>query len=101
MENKYAMYVIVIFAVAILGWTFYSAFQANSTAPGSAQYNYYQEKNLQAGSECGDMTDLANVQHLSHHPDRFGNCIKQVDAQIFKQAVGQSKEEYMKQNNIQ
>src|SRR3989344_5878473 len=99
MKNEYILYGAVIFGVAILAWSITSLFQSNTV--GSAKYNYYQAQAQQSGSECGDMTDLANVQHLSHHPDRFGNCIKQVDAQIFEQAVGQSKEAYMAANGIQ
>ena len=64
-------------------------------------YLAYQAQAKQAGSECGDMKDLGNVQHLSHHPDRFADCIKQVDPQVFEQAVGQTKEEYMGANGIQ
>ena len=98
MKNEYLLYGVIIFGIAILVWSLTSMMQTN--AVGGAKYNYYQNQNLQTGSECGDMTDSANVQHLSHHPDRFGNCIKQVDPQIFEQAVGQSKEEYMKEKGI-
>ncbi len=66
-------------AAAILVWAVFSFF---STGAGSANYNYYQQKN--AGG-CGDLTDAGNVQHLSHHPSQYADCIKQVSPQIFKQ----------------
>jgi hypothetical protein len=40
-------------------------------------------------AECGDINDPSNLQHLSHHPDRFQECYKYVDPVKFKQAVGQ------------
>ncbi|MEW6035172.1 MAG: hypothetical protein AB1529_01035 [Candidatus Micrarchaeota archaeon] len=39
--------------------------------------------------ECGDINDPSNLQHLSHHPDRFQECYKYVNPVKFKQAVGQ------------
>ncbi len=40
-------------------------------------------------AECGDINDPSNLQHLSHHPDRFQECYKYVDPVKFRQAVGQ------------
>ena len=98
MKNEYILYGAVIFGVVVLAWSITSLFQSN--AVGSAKYNYYQSQAQQAGSECGDMKDLSNVQHLSHHSEQFADCLKQVDPQIFEQAVGQKKEDYMKEKGI-
>ena len=99
MKNEYILCAVIIFGIAIFVWSLTSMMQTNSV--GGSKFNYYQNQNLQTGSECGDMTDPANVQHLSHHPDRFGDCIKNVDPQIFEQSVGQKKEDYIKANGIQ
>lgn len=57
-------------------------------------YQYFsQQAGQQPGSECGNLRDTANVQHLSHHPDRYVDCLRQVDPAFLKQATGQSYEE--------
>lgn len=88
------LYGIVAAAVAILAWAVLSIL---GTGEGSANYNYYQQQN--AGG-CGDLNDAANVQHLSHHPSQYADCIKQVSPEIFKQAVGTDKNAFMRQNGI-
>lgn len=88
------LYGIVAAAVAILAW---AVFNIVGTGVGSANYNYYQQAN--AGG-CGDLTDLGNVQHLSHHTSLYADCIKQVSPEIFKQAVGTDKDAFMQQNGI-
>ncbi len=59
-------------------------------------YQYYQQQAAGAGSECGDLNDVANLQHLSHHPDRFQECYKVVDPVAFKQAVGRDVSEFIR-----
>lgn len=88
------LYGIVVVAVAILIWAVFSII---GTGVGSANYNYYQQKN--AGG-CGDLNDASNVQHLSHHPSQYADCIKQVSPEMFKQAVGTDKNVFMQQNGI-
>lgn len=85
---------IVAVAIAILAWAVVSVL---GTGVGSANYNYYQQAN--AGG-CGDLNDISNVQHLSHHPSQYADCIKQVSPEAFKQAVGTDKEAFMRQNGI-
>jgi len=48
----------------------------------------YSLSTAQIPSECGDINDVENLQHLSHHPDQFQECYKYVDPQKFKAAVG-------------
>lgn len=88
------LYGIVAAAVAILAW---AVFSIVGTGEGSANYNYYQQAN--AGG-CGDLTDVSNVQHLSHHPSQYADCIRQVSSEVFKQATGTDKTTYMEQNGI-
>lgn len=93
-KENMLLYGIVAAAVAILVWAVASAI---GTGVGSANFNYYQQQN--AGG-CGDLTDLGNVQHLSHHPSLYGDCIKQVSPEVFKQATGTDKNTFMQQNGI-
>ncbi len=93
-KENILLYGIVAAAVAILVWAVLSIF---GTGVGSANYNYYQQTN--AGG-CGDLNDIANVQHLSHHPSQYADCIKQVSPEVFKQAVGTDKNAFMRQNGI-
>lgn len=93
-KENILLYGIVAVAVVILAWAALSIF---GTGVGSANYNYYQQKN--AGG-CGDLNDASNVQHLSHHPSQYADCIKQVSPEIFRQAVGTDKDAFMQQNGI-
>jgi len=93
-KESVLLYGIVVAAVAILAW---AVFSIVGTGVGSANYNYYQQKNA---GDCGDLNDVANVQHLSHHPSQYADCIKQVSAEMFKQAVGTDKSAFMQQNGI-
>ncbi len=99
MEEKTITYIALIGAFAVLGWVMYGAF--SSPAAPSTGLAVYQQPQATIPSECGDITDNANVQHLSHHPDRFGECIKLVEPAKFKEAVGTDKSAYMSQNGIQ
>lgn len=93
-KENILLYGIVAAAVAILAWAVLNIF---GTGVGSANYNYYQQ---QTAGGCGDLNDLRNVQHLSHHPSQYADCIKQVSPEMFKQAVGTDKDAFMRQNGI-
>ena len=100
-ENKNPMvfYAAIIAALVVLGWVFLSSFQKSGPAPVNSANNY--APGLATGNDnCGNLTDLANVQHLSHHPGTFADCIKKVDPVVFKQAVGMDKDAYMSKNGI-
>jgi len=97
MNNKMLVYAVVIFAVAVLAWSITTMANGSKT---NAQYQYYNNLQQQSTSGCGDLADNGNVQHLSHHPEQYAECIKQVDAQKFKEAVGTDKDTFMKNNNI-
>ena len=97
MDNKIILYGLVIVVVAVMAWSITTIVNG---APNTAKYQYYQNLQQQSQSGCGDLTDNGNVQHLSHHPDQYKDCIKQVDPQKFKEAVGTEKDTFMKTNNI-
>lgn len=96
MDPKIISYAGILVAVFVLSWAIISLL--NPSAASKPKYSVTAAQNADNG--CGDMADLSNVQHLSHHPDQFGNCIRQVDSKVFEQATGQKKEDYMKANNI-
>lgn len=97
MEEKTITYIALVGAFAVLGWVLYGAF----SSPAAPSSGLAALPNQAIPSECGDITDNANVQHLSHHPSQFGECIKLVDPAKFKEAVGTDKSAYMSQNGIQ
>ena len=93
------MYGAIVVAVLLLAWSAYAyMFPAKPTGWATdtsgqvvnSQQNlqYFQQVAQQTGSECGDVTDVSNVQHLSHHPDRYAECLKKVDSAFLKKATG-------------
>ena len=50
--------------------------------------------------ECGNLTDISNVQHLSHHPQQYKDCYRRIDPQVFEQATGMRLEDFLKRNGI-
>ncbi|MBI5225713.1 hypothetical protein HY994_00555 [Candidatus Micrarchaeota archaeon] len=53
----------------------------------------FQQQAATAGSDCGDLNDISNIQHLSHHPDRYGSCYGKIDPALLKQATGKTAQE--------
>ena len=103
MKNEYLMYGLFFLTVMLLAWSAF-AFFAKPSFTADAQgnvlqtqsnYQYFQEQAAQSGSECGDLNDEANVQHLSHHPDRFENCLRQVDPAFLRKATGKTLEQIL------
>lgn len=47
-------------------------------------------QSFQQTDDCGNLRDVQNVQHLSHHPDRYASCLRKVDPAFLKQATGQT-----------
>lgn len=39
---------------------------------------------------CGNLTDTANIQHLSHHPSQYKECLEKIDSQLLKDATGKT-----------
>lgn len=94
-KGNLMIYFAIAVGILLLMFTIYSSVQASAGAP----ENIAAQPNLPP-VECGDIKDISNVQHLSHHPDKFGGCIELVDAAIFENAVGQKKEDYIKSNGL-
>ncbi|MBI2444888.1 hypothetical protein HYV43_00685 [Candidatus Micrarchaeota archaeon] len=93
---KYLEYAVVFGVVLVLAFAFLVYRPAGSqTGPGSLvpngqNFQYYQQKAAALGNECGDLKDEGNVQHLSHHPERYAACLKQVEPVFLQQATGKT-----------
>ncbi len=92
-KENLAIYGVLAVAIAVLLFSVFS--MINPVKP--AQNLQYQS---QAVDACGDLNDLANIQHLSHHPEQYKNCIKKVEPSLFKQAVGEDLDSFLSKNNI-
>ncbi len=106
------MYAVVLAAIAVLAFAVFAMPQGRqaggvagyASAGGqrlaglaSAQFaggEGSQSQQAAIPSECGDINDPKNLQHLSHHPDQFQECYKFVDANKFRQAVGRDLSEF-------
>ncbi|MBI5133554.1 MAG: hypothetical protein HZA83_02470 [Thaumarchaeota archaeon] len=101
----------LVFGVLVLAWVFYSAFQITETSyyaqnslPTNSQANVPQsslaqqttQQQTQIPAKCGNIEDPQNIQHLSHHPDQFQDCLKLVDPVKFKNAVGRDVSEFLR-----
>src|SRR5512143_1013633 len=90
MDDNLIYGVVIIAGVALLVFSLLSALAPPAAAQG--QPPGYQPPALSGTAvppECGDINDPANLQHLSHHPDRFQACYRVVDPAKFKAATGQ------------
>ena|SRR3989338_5108627 len=93
------MYAIAAVALLVLGFGVFAA-PARQQAEFSASAGGQQPAQFAAPAsipaECGDINDPANLQHLSHHPDKFQACYKVVDPAKFRAAVGQDVSTFMR-----
>ncbi len=97
MDNKIVVYSAVIVVVAVLAWSITTMANGFKSNP---QYQYYQNLAKQSDSGCGDLTETGNIQHLSHHPEQYVECIKKVDPQKFKEVVGQDMDSFLKSKGL-
>lgn len=103
MKNEHLLYAVIFGAVLVLSWSAFSTFskpQLDRDPRGllletASNEQYFAAQAQQVGSECGDLQDEANVQHLSHHPDRFAQCLRQVTPAFLKKATGKTLEEIL------
>ncbi len=84
-------YAAIGIGIATLVFVFMFVFQGSSSAQDVQSY---------AADECGDLGDAANIQHLSHHPQQYKDCLKQVNPQKFYDATGQNLNDFMRRNGI-
>ncbi len=97
-KNEYLLYGLIFVGVALLAWSLFSTFSQprldrdprGLLLQSAANEQYFAAQAQSAGSECGDVKDEANVQHLSHHPDRFAECLGQVEPSFLKKATGKT-----------
>lgn len=93
---RYLEYAVVFVAVLVLAFAFFMyrpgpALDASGgLVPSGQNFQYYQQKAAALGDECGDLKDEGNVQHLSHHPDRYAACLQKVDPAILQKATGKT-----------
>ncbi len=100
MDEKILYGILVVAAAALLAFSALSLLTQPSSAqpqPGTGG-SQPQGPRLQgsAPSECGDVTDPSNIQHLSHHPNLYGECYKYIDPAAFKAATGQDISNYLR-----
>ena len=94
-----SMYAVAAIALLVLAYGVFAMPQRQPDFSASA-YGGAQSAQFAAPSsippECGDINDPANLQHLSHHPEKFQACYKVVDPAKFKAAVGQDVSVFMR-----
>ncbi len=87
MDDRLIYGIVIVAGVALLVFSLLSAL-----APPASAQSQPAPASLSGTAippECGDINDPANLQHLSHHPDRFQACYRVVDPSKFKAATGQ------------
>ncbi len=94
LKNNAGIYVILFAGFLVLAWSAVSILKTNSQ-DNALEYSpqnqaYYEAKALESGSECGNLADEKNVQHLSHHPARYADCLKQVKPTLLQKASGKT-----------
>lgn len=98
MKDEYILYGVIFLAAGLLAWSVFASFQQPKLDRDSngillktqANEQYFQQQAQSAGSECGNLRDTANVQHLSHHPGQYADCLKQVDPSFLQKATGKT-----------
>src|SRR3989344_4871378 len=89
-----------VIAVGLAAMTFFSEPKIAYDVQGKVIQNasnqqIFTQQAAAVGSDCGSLTDTANVQHLSHHPGQYEQCLRQVDPNFLKQATGQTLEQIL------
>ena len=56
---------------------------------------FFEQQAASSGSQCGNLQDVANVQHLSHHPGQYADCLKKVDPAFLQKATGKTIEQIL------
>lgn len=96
MSEEYFAYAVVAFAVAVAAFSAYSLLAGPRTGPAgalelsAANQQYFDALNAGTEDDCGDLRDVANVQHLSHHPGQYAECLKRVEPSFLKAAAGKT-----------
>ncbi len=96
--SELALYAALLFGVLLVAWSAYGFLAPNGPIMDSsgqvlktaANQQYFASVAAQSGNTCGDLKDTQNVQHLSHHPGQYADCLKQVDPAFLQQATGKT-----------
>ena len=92
------MYAVAALALLVLGFAVFATPSQQplaGTGLGQAGSGYQLQQQVAIPPDCGDINNPQNLQHLSHHPDRFQACYKVVDPAKFKAAVGRDVSEFI------
>lgn len=90
--DEWKEYVMIAFAVGVVVFSLAAFTASPALAPRAGTTVYKQPVSLQqpVASSCGDLTSAVYVQHLSHHPGIYADCLKQVDPAFLKQVTGRT-----------
>ncbi len=96
--SKFSEYGLMFLMVSVLALSIFSFFSTPKLQVDSrgkllqtaSNEQYYQQKSAGLGSDCGDLKDMGNVQHLGHHPLKYAECLKKVDPAFLRQATGKT-----------
>lgn len=94
MKIEWILYGVLFVSVALLTWSVVSFFNTSAQVQKDSAGNVLNtSSNFQiysSESGCGNLTDQGNIQHLSHHPSMYADCLKQVDPTLLQQATGKT-----------
>ena len=110
MQNQNWMEMLALFAgVLLMAWIGFGVLQGPAPTPAfspqlqaggqvavsTANAQLFAQRAAAAGSECGDLNDQQNLQHLSHHPDRYADCLRAADQAKLRAAAGRTAQEIL------
>ena len=96
--GKMAEYAVIFVAIAVVAFGAFSAFSPprpdldpqGRLLQTAANQQFYQQQAASPGNEWGNLKEGANVQHLSHHPSQYAECLRNVEPGFLKQATGRA-----------
>ena len=86
-KENIALYGMLGVVAVILIFSVYTMLAPKKLEINAQNYQQYEQQRISSGSECGDLTDPANIQHLSHHAE-LKPCLDKVDPALRKQVLG-------------
>ncbi|PIN98793.1 MAG: hypothetical protein COT90_02730 [Candidatus Diapherotrites archaeon CG10_big_fil_rev_8_21_14_0_10_31_34] len=107
--NELAMYGLIFFGIILSGMalmnlnqvqhkTVISTDEKGVVLKTEENQKIFEEQAIELDSKCGDLEDKENIQHLSHHPGMYMECLEQVDSEKLMEATGKTLEEILGQN---
>ena len=80
-------YVAIAAVFTVLAFSIYTMVFPARLENNQANFQTYETLRQASSSQCGDLTDPSNIQHLSHHTE-LKPCLDQVDPVLRKQVLG-------------